>query len=214
MSQATLYNFFRSSCSYRARIALNLKNIPYISRSISLEKGEQNTPEYLAIQPLGMIPALVIDGEVITQSIAMIEYLDETRPEVPLLPKDPKARVKVRELAYAVAMDIQPVTNHRILQSFDDKKKKIEWAQKMTIHGFTGVEALLAKTAGKYCYGDSITLADLTLVPGVFNARRFRVDMALFPIISRIDATLADHPAFKAAHPYVQPDTPEKLRLK
>lgn len=126
MSQATLYNFFRSSCSYRARIALNLKSIPYISRSISLEKGEQNTPEYLAIQPLGMIPALVIDGEVITQSIAMIEYLDETRPEVPLLPKDPKARVKVRELAYAVAMDIQPVTNHRILQSFDDKKKKIE----------------------------------------------------------------------------------------
>ncbi|KAF9308390.1 Glutathione S-transferase zeta-1 [Podila horticola] len=195
MSQATLYNFFRSSCSYRARIALNLKSIPYISRSISLEKGEQNTPEYLAIQPLGMIPALVIDGEVITQSIAMIEYLDETRPEVPLLPKDPKARVKVRELAYAVAMDIQP-------------------AQKMTIHGFTGVEALLAKTAGKYCYGDSITLADLTLVPGVFNARRFRVDMALFPIISRIDATLVDHPAFKAAHPYVQPDTPEKLRLK
>jgi len=126
MSQATLYNF-RLSCSYRARIALNLKRIPYKTHSIGLERGELNTPEYLTIQPLRMIPVLVIDSEIITQSIAMIEHLDKTRPEVPLSPKDPKARAKVRELAHAAAMDTQPVTNRRILQFISDNKKKTEW---------------------------------------------------------------------------------------
>ncbi|KAG0225731.1 Glutathione S-transferase zeta-1, partial [Actinomortierella wolfii] len=171
-NETILYGYFRSSCSYRARIALNLKNIPYKIHPINLVKGEQSSPEYLAIQPLGMVPALVIDGDVITQSMAIIEYLDETHPDVPLLPKDPKARAKVRELAYAVAMDIQPVTNLRILKTKANDQEKAEWAQKMMAQGFKGLEALLAKTAGKYCYGDSITLADLALVPQIYNAGR------------------------------------------
>ncbi|KAF9157681.1 Glutathione S-transferase zeta-1 [Actinomortierella ambigua] len=213
-NEVTLYGYFRSSCSYRTRIALNIKNIPYKQHIVSLIKGEHKTPEYQAIQPLGMVPALAIDGEVISQSMAIIEYLDETRPDVPLLPSDPKGRAKVREIAYAVAMDIQPVTNMRILQTLEDDKKKAEWVQKMTSHGFKGIETLLAKTAGKYCYGDSITLADLALVPQVYNAARFNVDMTPYPIISRVNAALLEHPAFKAAHPHAQPDTPEELRNK
>ncbi|KAF9969352.1 Glutathione S-transferase zeta-1 [Actinomortierella ambigua] len=213
-NEVTLYGYFRSSCSYRVRIALNLKNIPYQPHYISLIKGEHKTPEYLAIQPLGMVPALAIDGDVLTQSLAIIEYLDETRPDVPLLPKDPKARAKVRELAYAVAMDIQPVTNMRILQTQGDDKQKAEWVQKMTSHGFKGIEVLLAKTAGKYCFGDSITLADIALVPQVYNANRFNVDLTPYPIISRINAALQEHPAFRAAHPHAQPDAPEELRNK
>ncbi|KAF9999182.1 Glutathione S-transferase zeta-1 [Entomortierella chlamydospora] len=208
-----LYSYFRSSCSWRVRIALNLKKIDYDVRPINLLKGEQRTEEYLKIQPFGFVPAYIDNrtGKTLVQSVSIIEYIDETYPGVSLLPKDPIERATVRALVQAVAMDIQPVANLRILKYVGEEKKG-EWAKHFIIEGFKALEAMLEKTAGVYAFGDSITMADLTIVPQVYNGVRFGVDMTAFPIISRINSTLSELPEFKAAHPSQQIDCPADLR--
>ncbi|KAF9385946.1 Glutathione S-transferase zeta-1 [Mortierella sp. AD011] len=208
-----LYSYFRSSCSWRVRIALNLKKIDYDVRPINLLKGEQRTEEYLKIQPFGFVPAYIDNktGKTLVQSVSILEYIDETYSGVSLLPKDPIERATVRALVQAVAMDIQPVANLRILKYVGEEKKS-EWAKHFITEGFKALEAMLEKTAGVYAFGDSVTMADLTIVPQVYNGVRFGADMTAFPIISRINNTLSELPEFKAAHPSQQIDCPADLR--
>ncbi|KAF9201738.1 Glutathione S-transferase zeta-1 [Haplosporangium sp. Z 27] len=206
-----LYSFFRSSCSYRVRLALSLKRIPYETRPINLLLNENKTEDYKKIQPFGAVPAFIdTDGKVFIESIAIIEYLDETRPEFPLLPKDPADRATVRALVQAIAMDIQPVCSIRILRYVD--REEADWSNHFISLGFQALEKMLEKTAGRYCFGDSITLADITLVPQFYNGIRAKVDMSAYPNISRIHNTLEQIEEFKAAHPSMQPDCPLEMR--
>jgi maleylpyruvate isomerase len=210
-----LYTYFRSSAAYRVRIALNLKGLPYEAVPVHLLRhgGEQQTADYRAINPSGLVPALREDGETLTQSIAIIEYLEETHPAVPLLPPDPLGRARVRELAQVIACDIHPLNNLRVLRylvrtlGVSDEAKN-EWYRHWVIEGFAALEAHLARSAGTgaFCHGDAPTLADCVLVPQVFNAQRFGIDLAAYPNIARIDASCASLPAFAAAHPSQQAD--------
>ncbi|KAG0255264.1 Glutathione S-transferase zeta-1 [Mortierella polycephala] len=213
LDRPVLYSYFRSSCSWRVRIALNLKKIDAEIRPINLLKGEQRSEEFLKIQPFGFVPAYIDSksGQTLIESVSIIEYLDEIHPEYPLLPKNPLERAKVRALVQAVAMDIQPVTNLRILKYVGEEKKG-EWAKHFLAEGFKALEKMLEKTAGVYSFGDSITMADLALVPQVYNGVRFGVDMSAFPIISRINSILSELPEFKAAYPTQQIDCPAELR--
>ncbi|KAF9126284.1 Glutathione S-transferase zeta-1 [Mortierella sp. 14UC] len=209
-----LYSFFRSSCSWRVRLALSLKNISFETRPINLLTEQNKSAEYKAIQPFGAVPAFLeanSQGPALVESVAIIEYLDETRPEFPLLPKDPASRAKVRALVEAIAMDIQPIGSMRILK-YIGKDKEAEWTSHFLKEGFSALEKMLEKTAGKYSYGDSITMADLLLVPQFYNGVRFNVDMNAYPIMSRINSELEIVPAFQASHPTKQPDCPPELR--
>eukprot|EP01088_Endostelium_zonatum_P007992 TRINITY_DN20509_c0_g1_i1.p1 TRINITY_DN20509_c0_g1~~TRINITY_DN20509_c0_g1_i1.p1 ORF type:complete len:220 (-),score=39.96 TRINITY_DN20509_c0_g1_i1:24-683(-) len=209
-SKTVLYSYWRSSCSWRARLVLSLKNIEFEYKYVHLIKdgGEQHKKEYTDLNPMHFLPTLIIDGVVIGQSLAIMEYLEETRPQVPLLPKDPKARAQVRQIMYIIACDIQPIQNLKTLNRVAEisEQQKGPWATKTIVDGLAAVEKLLEKFAGKYCVGDEITFADVALVPQVYGARRWNVDMSQFPIISRIDAALQDHEVFKACHADSQAD--------
>ncbi|KAJ3636748.1 hypothetical protein MTP99_000262 [Tenebrio molitor] len=207
-----LYSYWRSSCSWRVRIALNLKEIPYDIKPVSLIKagGEQHSNEFREINPMEQVPALQIDGATLVESLSILSYLEETRPQRPLLPPDVVKRAKVREICEVIASGIQPLQNLVVLIHVGEEKKN-EWAQHWINRGFRAVEKLLSASAGKYCVGDEITLADCCLIPQVFNARRFHVDLRPFPIILRIDRELENHPAFRAAHPSNQPDCPPEV---
>ncbi|KAF9116191.1 Glutathione S-transferase zeta-1 [Mortierella sp. AM989] len=206
-----LYSFFRSSCSWRVRLALSLKKIPYETRPINLLLNENKTEEYKKIQPFGAVPAFIdTDGKVFIESVAIIEYLDETRPEFPLLPKDPVDRATVRALVQAIGMDIQPVCSIRILRYVD--RQENDWSNHFISVGFDAYEKMLEKTAGKYSFGDSITMADLMLVPQFYNGIRAGVDMSAYPTISRIHSTLEQIEEFKIVHPSKQPDCPPEMR--
>ena len=205
------------SCSWRVRIALALKNVEYSYVAIHLVKdgGHQHKESYQQINPSREVPTLSIDGLNLAQSVAIMEYLEESRPEGhALLPADAAGRATVRRLCEMISSNIQPVQNLRVLlklMSYYDTQdaktqKKIEWGRYWIGHGFEALEKVLATTAGKYCFGDQVTMADCCLVPQVYNANRFKVDMSKFPTISRINATLAELEAFKAAHPSAQPD--------
>ncbi|MDN2694911.1 maleylacetoacetate isomerase [Janthinobacterium sp. SUN073] len=212
-----LYTYFRSSAAYRVRIALNLKGIAYDSIPVHLlqDGGQQLLPAYRAVNPSALVPALDDDGAILTQSLAMLEYLDETRPAVPLLPGDALGRARVRALALAIACDAHPLTNLRVLKylkntlGLSDEAKQ-EWYRHWMAEGLAAVEALLAQGdpagAGLFCHGDSPTMADCCLVPQVFNAQRFAIDLAPYPRVARIHAHCAGLPAFAAAHPSRQPD--------
>ncbi|KAF8927133.1 glutathione S-transferase [Dissophora ornata] len=208
-----LYSYFRSSCSYRVRIALNLKKVDYEVRPINLVKGEQRSDEYLKIQPFGFVPAYIDNktGKTLIQSVSILEYIDETISGPALLPKDPLDRATVRALVETIAMDIQPIANMRIL-NYVGEDKKGEWAKYFITEGFKALEVMLEKTAGKFAFGDSITMADLMIVPQVYNGLRFGVDMTAFPIISRLNRELNELAEFKAAHPSQQIDCPAELR--
>ncbi|KAH7047905.1 glutathione S-transferase [Linnemannia elongata] len=209
-----LYSFYRSSCAWRVRLGLHLKNIPFEIRPINLLTEENKSAEYKAIQPFGAVPAFLeanSQGPALVESVAILEYLDETRPEFPLLPKDPSGRAVVRALVEAIAMDIQPVCQMRVLK-YIGKDKEADWVSHFFKEGFAALEKLLEKTAGKYSHGDSITMADLLLVPQFYNGVRFEVDMSAYPIMSRINSELETIPAFQAAHPTKQPDCPPELR--
>nr|XP_012557917.2 maleylacetoacetate isomerase isoform X1 [Hydra vulgaris] len=209
-----LYSYFRSSCSWRVRIALALKGVEYEYKAINLLKGEQKSDDYRSINSQGFVPLLVIDGQKLCQSLAIMEYLDEVYPEIhPLLPcKDPVKRSEVRAMALLIAADIQPVQNLSVLNFVGDEKK-MDLAHWVIEKGFKDLEKLLEKHSGKYCYGDEITMVDLCLVPQVYNATRFKVDMSQFPIISRVNEELSQHPAFKVAHWTNQPDCPPELKV-
>ncbi|KAI9595251.1 hypothetical protein BDF19DRAFT_385428 [Syncephalis fuscata] len=213
-----LYGYFRSSCSARVRTALHYKGIAFDTHVISLLKNEHQVDEYKRQNPNGMVPMLTIDGHSISQSTAIIEYLEETRPgnklgmQPALLPKDPWVRAQVRVICNIIGCDIQPTQNLRLLNKVGDTKT--EWASHWITIGFKALEIELAKTAGKYCVGDEITMADLYLPPQVYNAHRFGVDMSQFPTITRIDANLASVDAFRKAHFSRQPDCPPELRAQ
>ncbi|MGH8293864.1 MAG: maleylacetoacetate isomerase [Gammaproteobacteria bacterium] len=210
-----LYTYFRSSAAYRVRIALNLKGLKADYRYVHLVKdgGQQHQPEYLALNPQGLVPALVDKGHVLTQSLAIIEYLDETHPQPPLLPKDAPGRARVRALAQIVACDIHPVNNQRILKYLEkefraDEAARNTWYRHWIVEGFNALDNLLGSSpaTGKFCHGDQPTLADVCLVPQVFNARRFKIDLASFPAIERINNACLALQAFADAAPERQPD--------
>ena len=210
-----LYSYFRSSAAYRVRIALAVKAITYETLPVNLrrEGGEHRLPAYLARNPLGLVPALDIGGAVLAQSLAIIEYLEETVPTPPLLPKDALARAQVRALALSVACDIHPLNNLRVLEYLrgplgQSPAAVQSWYEHWIATGLESLEVLAARhsTAARFLYGASLTLADLCLVPQLSNARRFHCDVAPYPTLIAIDAHLATLPAFQAARPEVQPD--------
>jgi len=206
-----LHGYFRSSAAYRVRIALNLKSLSAEHLPHHLRKGEQCAPAYLAINPQGLVPALENDaGAVLTQSVAIIEWLDETHPNPPLLPKDPLQRAKVRAFALAIACDTHPVQNLKVLARLRElglpEEKVQDWAAWVNREGLSACETLIKDEAGPFCFGDVPTLADLCLVPQLANARRFKVDVAAYPRLLEAEAAAKALAAFANAAPEKQPD--------
>ena len=209
-----LYGYFRSSAAFRVRIALNLKRLDYESAFIHLRRGDQRQPDFLGVNPQGLVPALETDDAILIQSLPIIEYLDETYPSPPLLPPDPKERARVRALAAIVACDIHPINNLRVLRYLlrplgHDEAAVETWYNHWIAEGFGALEQLLAgdTRTGRFCHGDTPGLADVVLVPQVFNAHRYRsFDLTPYPTIVRIYRTCLDIEAFAAAHPDRQPD--------
>jgi maleylacetoacetate isomerase len=207
-----LYSYFRSSAAYRVRIALNLKGLPYEMDFVHLTKdgGRQHSAEFNAINPAKLVPALRLDsGDVLTQSLAIIDYLDETHPQPPLLPGDPVQRAKVRAVALTIACDIHPIDNLRVLQylkrTLKHEQSDIDaWYHHWIIQGFNAIEAAIAP--GPYCFGAQVTLADICLVPQVFNARRLNVPLEAFPKIVAVESACLKLAAFDKARPENQPD--------
>ena len=206
-----LHGYFRSSAAYRVRIALNLKGLSVEHLPHHLRKGEQSAPAYLAINPQGLVPTLEgDDGAALTQSLAIIEWLDETHPNPPLLPKDPLRRAKVRAFALAIACDIHPVQNLKVLARLRHLgvagEKVTEWAAWVNREGLSACEALIKSEQGPFCFGAAPTIADLCLVPQLANARRFGVEVAAFPRLLEAEAAAKKLKAFADAAPDRQPD--------
>lgn len=210
-----LYTYFRSSAAYRVRIALNLKGLAYEAIPVHLLRhgGEQLAPAYRDVNPSALIPALDDNGAIVHQSLAVMEYLDELHPAVPLLPTGALARARVRALAMTVACDTHPLTNLRVLKYLKgplglSEEVKTQWYKHWLGVGMAMLEAHLANEpqTGRFCHGDTPTMADCCLVPQVFNAQRFELDLAPYPTIMRIHANCVALPAFAAAHPSQQPD--------
>lgn len=209
----TLHGYFRSSAAWRVRIALELKGIPCAHAFRHLRKGEQSAPAFLAMNPQGLVPALEVEGAgVLTQSLAIVEWLDETQPGPKLLPADPWGRARVRALAQVIACDTHPIQNLRVLQYLkrelgQDQPAIDAWARHWIGLGLAAVEARLAEPAtGRFCHGDAPGLADLCLVPQLGNARRFGTDLAPYPRVLAVEAACLALPAFRAAAPEAQPD--------
>lgn len=208
-----LHSYFRSSAAYRVRIALNLKGLQPEMAFVHLRHGEQTQPPFAALNPEKLVPALEVDGETLTQSLAIIEYLDETHPTPPLLPTDPLGRARVRALALAIACDIHPLDNLRVLKhlksAMGHSQAEVDgWYRHWIAVGLGALEAKLAgdPRTGRFCHGEAPGLADILLVPQIYNARRMECPLDGFPTLSRIDAECRGLPAFLAAAPENQPD--------
>lgn len=208
-----LFTYFRSSAAYRVRIALALKGVEHEQLYIHLRKGEQQAPDYSALNPQKLVPTLIDGPNVLNQSLAILEYLEETHPEPPLLPSDPAARAQVRAVAQSIACDIHPLNNLRVLKYLKDElrigeDRRNTWYRHWVAEGFQALEYTLAKQSPKsaFCFGDQPGLADVVLVPQIYNARRFDVDMTPYPTLCRIEEACFDLPAFKDTAPEVQPD--------
>lgn len=208
-----LYDYCRSSAAYRVRIALNLKGMDYEQIPVNLLKGEQGGDENRARNAQGFVPSMEDNGEMFNQSLSICEYLEDAYPEtLALLPADAAGKARVRSLAQLIACDIHPVNNLRILKYLVaefgvSEEQKIQWYQHWVMEGFAALEKRLAESdqTGKFCHGDKPTLADVCLVPQVFNANRFKVDMSAYPTISRIADACNEIKAFADAHPDLQP---------
>lgn len=210
-----LHTYWRSSAAYRVRIVLALKGLPYASvpHHLLRDGGEQRRPDYLDLNPQGLVPALEHDGHVLTQSLAICEYLEECFPEPPLLPAGPGERAAVRAMALAVACDIHPLNNLRVQQYLrdglgQDDAAVARWMRHWIAEGFGALETLIERNSrdGRHCFGGSLTLADACLVPQVYNARRAGLDLAPWPRLAAVASHLESLPAFAAARPEVQPD--------
>jgi len=210
-----LYDYYRSSAAYRVRIALNLKGVvPDERTSVHLRMGNQRAQDYLALNPQGLVPALEIDPQhVLTQSLAICEYLEETHPSPPLLPRDPAGRARVRAIALAIACEIHPLNNLRVLNYLlhtlgVSPEQKDGWYRYWVDVGLEALQTQLARepATGRFCHGEAPTLADVCLVPQLANARRFKIDVAPYPTLTRIEAACLALPAFAAAAPERQPD--------
>lgn len=206
-----LHGYFRSSAAWRVRIALNMKGLAVSHASYHLRRGEQRAPAYLALNPQGLVPALELDdGTVLTQSLAIIEWLDETYPDPALLPAEPLARARVRAFALVLAADTHPLQNLKVLNELRRlglaEEAVTDWARSVTTAGLEACEALLAGVPGPYCFGAAPSLADICLVPQLGNARRFGVDVARFPRLLAREAACEALPAFAEAVPSRQPD--------
>lgn len=206
-----LHGYWRSGTSYRTRIALNLKGLTYEQAGVDLRTGDQKSEAFLALNPQGLVPALEADGAVLTQSPAILEWLEEAHPEPPLLPADLAARAQVRAMAALVACDIHPLNNLRVLKALRetfgaDQAATDAWAGRWITAGFEALEALIGRHGEGWCFGGAPTLADCCLIPQIYSARRFNTPLDAFPRILAIEEKAASHPAFMAAHPDHQPD--------
>jgi maleylacetoacetate isomerase len=207
-----LHDYFRSSAAYRVRIALNLKGLAADRRYVHLRRGDQRGSAYLAVNPQGLVPALEVDGHVLTQSLAIIEYVEEKHPSPPLLPKGAEDRAAVRAVALAIACDIHPLNNLRVLQYLGrelaiDEAKRDDWYRHWITAGFNAIEfQLMKRAADTFCFGDQPTLADVCLVPQVANSQRLKMSLAAWPRIAAVNDACLALPAFAAARPEAQPD--------
>jgi maleylacetoacetate isomerase len=204
--RAILHDYYRSSAAYRVRIALNLKGIDYESRPVNLAEGEQKSADYRALNPQGFVPMLEIDDHRLTQSLAIIAYLDQTRKEPQLLPSDPSDQAHVRAMALTIACDIHPLNNLLVLKYLGSRLRQEEdardkWYAHWVTEGFEALEAMAKNRAGSFLFGNSPSLADICLVPQMYNARRFKVPVDSYPTLLRADASANALAAFADAHP-------------
>ncbi len=219
MENCTLHSYFRSSCSWRVRLALKLKNISFQLKPVNLLKNEQNSSEYLKLNPSGTVPTLEIDGQVLTQSLAILEYLEEAFPTtgIALLPSKPEERAVIRRLCLIIVADCQPLQNfnvqNKIIELYDRSRTEVqqEWAAYFIEHGLNAFDLSVSLWSGRFCFGDTLSMADLCLIPQLYNARRFGIDVeGKFPRLSVIEeAFKLDYPeTYDFAHPDFQPDNP------
>jgi len=209
-----LYSFFRSSAAYRVRIALNLKGLQYeyVAKHLARNGGEHRLADYLALNPQGFVPALEHEGSLITQSVAIIEYLEEAFPSPSLLPTRAIDRASVRAMSQLIACDIHPLNNLRVLNYLkapltQNSEAITEWYKHWIDEGFTALEKLIAKHSdGRHCFGDAVTMADVLLVPQVANSRRYQMDLGRYPALQKVTTHLETLPAFFGARPEAQPD--------
>ena len=209
MSRPVLYDYARSSAAYRVRIALNLKGVDYERRPVNLLDGDQKSDAYRAVNPQGLVPALEIDGHLLTQSVAIINYLDQRFPVPPLLSTTIADQAHVRALALTIACDIHPLNNVRVLKYLSgplgvEQEHRDAWYSHWVHEGFAALETLAAPRAGKFLFGDAPTMADVLLVPQMFNARRFNVPVEAYPTLVRADANACALDAVARAHPEAQ----------
>jgi maleylacetoacetate isomerase len=207
-----LYSFFRSSAAFRVRIALNLKGVDYEIVAVNLPKGAHRAAEFLAVNPQATIPTLDDDGTILWQSLAIIEYLDTRYPNPLLIPREPVARARVQALAQLIACEVHPLNNLRVLTYLRgelalDEAAVAKWYAHWVAEAFRPLETFVARfSGGRYCFGDSLTLADVYLVPQMYNARRFNCDLTPYPTLVRVASGLEAEPAFARAAPNLQPD--------
>jgi maleylacetoacetate isomerase len=217
MESVKLYSYYRSSASYRVRVLLNYKSIPfeYIPVHLVKSNGEQNSYEYRQLNPMGEVPCLVHGDKVLSQSVAIFNYVEEVFPQHPVFPKDAFKRAKNIEFCEHINSGIHPVQNLKVLRKLErefqaDEDTKMKWAAYWIIRGFQSIENILRDTAGKFSFGDTLSAADMFLTPQVYNAHKYKVDMSLFPIIEKIEKNCLDLDCFRNAYPGVQPDTPNE----
>ncbi len=206
-----LHGYWRSGASYRVRIALNLKGLAFDNAAHDLRKGEQKAADYVALNPQGMVPALQDGDRVLTQSPAILEWLEETHPEPALLPKGANDRATVRAMAALIGCDIHPLNNLRVLKAirseFNADQAAVDaWAARWITPGFDALEALVARHGAGWSFGDAPTLVDCYLIPQMYSARRFNMDLSPWPRLLAVEQTALAHPAFASAHPDLQPD--------
>lgn len=219
MAALILYNYYRSSTSFRVRLGLEMKGLSYDYKSIHLLNGEQNTAEYRALNPLGGVPTLVHDGKVLSQSLVILEYLDAAFPETyQLFPQQIFLRAQVKQFCENINADLHAFGNLKLLQYLEKKhgytqNDKDEWVQRWFTDGFVALEKMLHSSAKQYCFGSTISAADLLLVPMVLTAERFKTNLEPFPIIKRISQSCLTRPEFIKAHPLRQVDTPADQRI-
>ena len=217
-NELTLYTYFRSSTSYRVRIALYLKGLPFTAKPVHLLEGggQQHTPEYRALNPAGEVPSLIHNGKVLSQSFAIIEYLDEVFPEPSLFPASPFDKAKVRQICEHINCGIHPIANLKVQQYLTKQlshteEQKNQWITHWIREGMDALEKLLLQTAGVFAYGNSLTAADIFIVPQVFSSKRFGVGLENYKTIQSVYERAMKIEAFNKAHPHVQPDTPPEL---